>query len=176
MAGVRPVSAADCGDTVTLRSEPSACPLGWGLVPSHRVRLPQKSIMAKFDSWPTAATGTVPSLSGVLKAVNAPTGAKRKVVALDGYAAEFEAKDNAAHNWILAMEADSKPLGIGERGPATARHHSTCCFAIASAQKLPDAGLFKMKLGLRRPCQHRGFLPLRSSRSRETTLSQSVSW
>jgi hypothetical protein len=51
VAGIPPLSAADCGDTVTLRSEPSACPSGWGLVPSHQMRHPQKSIMAKFDSW-----------------------------------------------------------------------------------------------------------------------------
>lgn len=112
--------------------------------------------MAKFNRWPTEATGTVPSLFGVLKAVHAPTGAKLKVVALDGYAAEFEAKNITAHNWILAMEAEVKPLGIGEPGPAMARHHSTCCFAIESANKLPEAEPSKMKLGLHKPCQRQG--------------------
>ncbi len=80
-------------------------------------RLPQKSITARFDSWPTAVSATGPSLADVLEVVKAPAGAKLKVVALDGYAAEFEAKDIADHDWIVAIEADGKPLGIGGRGP-----------------------------------------------------------
>jgi hypothetical protein len=50
--------------------------------------------MAKFDSRPAEATVTAPSLSDVLQPVQAPSEAKLKVVALDGCAAEFEARDN----------------------------------------------------------------------------------
>ncbi len=80
--------------------------------------LPQKSITARFENWPRAVTAKGPSLADVLKAAKAPAGAKLKIVALDGYAAEFEAKDVAAHDWIVAIEAEGKPLGIGGRGPA----------------------------------------------------------
>jgi hypothetical protein len=80
-------------------------------------RLPQKSITAKFENWPTAVTATGPSLADALKVVGAPAGAKLTVIALDGYAAEFEAKHIAAHDWIIAIQADGKPLGIGGRGP-----------------------------------------------------------
>ena len=80
-------------------------------------RLPQKSITARFENWPTAVTATGPSLADALEVVGAPAGAKLTVIALDGYAAEFEAKHIAAHDWIIAIEADGKPLGIGGRGP-----------------------------------------------------------
>ena len=80
-------------------------------------RLPQRSIAARFDNWPSAVTAKGPSLAKVLEVVRAPDGAKLKVVALDGYAAEFEAKDVAFHDWIVAIEADGEPLGIGGRGP-----------------------------------------------------------
>ena len=80
-------------------------------------RLPQKSITATFENWPTAVTATGPSLADALEVVGAPAGAKLTVIALDGYAAEFEAKHIAAHDWIIAIEADGKPLGIGGRGP-----------------------------------------------------------
>ena len=80
-------------------------------------RLPQRSITARFDNWPSAVTAKGPSLAKVLEVVRAPDEAKLKIVALDGYAAEFEAKDIASHDWIVAIEADGKPLGIGGRGP-----------------------------------------------------------
>ena len=34
-----------------------------------------------------------------------------------GVADEFDAKDVASHDWIVAIEADGSPLGIGGRGP-----------------------------------------------------------
>ena len=80
-------------------------------------RLPQKSITARFDNWPNAVTAKGPSLANVLEVVKVPDGAKLKVVALDGYAAEFDAKDLASHDWIVAIDADGSPLGIGGRGP-----------------------------------------------------------
>ena len=80
-------------------------------------RLPQRSIAARFDNWPSAVTAKGPSLANVLEVVKAPDGAKLKVVALDGYAAEFDVKDVASHDWIVAIEADGSPLGIGGRGP-----------------------------------------------------------
>jgi hypothetical protein len=80
-------------------------------------RLPQKSITAAFDAWPKAVSASGPALADVLKAAKAPAGAKLTVVALDGYAAEFMAQDIAAHDWIVAIDADGKPLGVGGRGP-----------------------------------------------------------
>ena len=81
-------------------------------------KLPQKSSTAAFDTWPTAGNASGPALADVLKVVKAPAVAKLTVVALDGYAAEFTAQDIAAHDWIVAIDADGKPLGVGGRGPA----------------------------------------------------------
>lgn len=39
-------------------------------------------------------------------------------VALDGYAVEITADVRDAHDWIVAIAADGRPLGVGGRGPA----------------------------------------------------------
>jgi hypothetical protein len=56
----------------------------------------------------------------LLKEVLALAGARRGVVtlrALDGYATELSAEEVEGSDWILALKADGKPLGIGQQGP-----------------------------------------------------------
>jgi hypothetical protein len=52
----------------------------------------------------------------VLAAAGA-TGKAITVYAMDGYGANMSTEQIAAHDWVLAMDADGKPLGIGGRGP-----------------------------------------------------------
>jgi hypothetical protein len=37
--------------------------------------------------------------------------------ALDGYGVELSAADRRKANWVLAIEADGRPLSLGGRGP-----------------------------------------------------------
>ena len=80
-------------------------------------KLPQHEVHAHVQGWPRAVRGKGPLLRDVLKVAGASSGAKLTVMALDGYAVEFEPTDLAAHDWVLAIEADGEPLGIGGRGP-----------------------------------------------------------
>ncbi|MEO9875716.1 MAG: hypothetical protein ABJM26_13835 [Anderseniella sp.] len=84
--------------------------------------LPQVSINAKAEDWPTAVSATGPALGEVMKAAGAAPDAKLSFVALDGYTIELEAADRQAQNWILAISIDGRPIGIGGRGPAWLMH------------------------------------------------------
>lgn len=80
--------------------------------------LPQKEISAHVEDWPRVVTAKGPLLRDVLAAAKVADGARLVVMALDGYAAEFEPKDITAHEWIVALEVNGRPLGLGGRGPA----------------------------------------------------------
>lgn len=83
--------------------------------------LPQKQITAQppyFDK-PTVFRG--PLLSAVLETVGAE-GSLLKTRALDGYAMDLEAGEIAGRDWIVALSADGRPLGIGEQGPVWLLH------------------------------------------------------
>lgn len=71
----------------------------------------------KAAPWPRGLTLEGPRLIDVLMAAGW-TGSKITTVALDGFAVEITAADLAAQDWILALRADGKPLGIGGHGPA----------------------------------------------------------
>ena len=79
--------------------------------------LPQHQIRAQVEGWPRAVRATGPRLSDVLALAKVAAGTKLSVMALDGYAAVFEPSDVASHDWIVAIEANGRPLGIGGRGP-----------------------------------------------------------
>lgn len=84
--------------------------------------MPQVTVTAKAEKWPAAITAAGPSLEDVMKAAGAAPDAKLSFVALDGYTIELEAADRRAQNWILAISSNSKPLGIGGRGPVWLLH------------------------------------------------------
>lgn len=84
--------------------------------------LPQVTVKAKAEAWPGAVSATGPALGDVMKAAGVAADAKLSVVALDGYTIELEATDRQTHNWILAIAADGKPIGIGGRGPGWLIH------------------------------------------------------
>lgn len=79
--------------------------------------LDQVEITADAEPWPRAVRLRGPLLSDVL-ALAGSQGRTATLFALDGYGVRLEAGDLAAHRWVLAFEADGRPLGIGSRGPA----------------------------------------------------------
>lgn len=79
--------------------------------------LPQVEVKAFHPRWPGVVTAKGPLIADVLKAVGASEGATVQVMALDGYVVELSAGDIAAHRWIIALDADGRPLGVGQRGP-----------------------------------------------------------
>jgi len=90
--------------------------------------LPQKTITAQAEKWPGPVELTGPSLADVLTAVGASAGAVT-VTALDGYAITYTAGEIAAQDWILAWQANGKPLSIGGRGPLWLIHPSGATLA-----------------------------------------------
>jgi hypothetical protein len=77
---------------------------------------PQQS--ARADLFGTEALVRGPRLSDVLAAAIPSAGAKTaRLSALDGYAAEIALADVQSQQWILAMESDGQPFGIGDLGP-----------------------------------------------------------
>ncbi len=70
-----------------------------------------------------AGNGTFsgPSLADVLKASGAD-GAGVHLVSLDGSTVDLSAADIKAHEWMLALSVDGKPVGIGDFGPLWLLH------------------------------------------------------
>lgn len=81
-------------------------------------KLPQATITARAEGWPARVTLTGPRLADVLRAAGVPAEAKIVATALDGYNVDLLPSDRAAHDWVVAIDADGKPLGVGGRGPA----------------------------------------------------------
>ncbi len=69
-----------------------------------------------YKDWPKAYRFAGPRLADVLAAAGVE-GRDITATALDGFAAEISAEDLAAHDWIVALEVDGRPLGIGQAGP-----------------------------------------------------------
>lgn len=80
--------------------------------------LQQVTISAQAKSWPKAITASGPLLSDVLAHAGVEPTATLAFMALDGYAAELTPKERDAKDWILAIQMNGTPLGIGGRGPA----------------------------------------------------------
>lgn len=80
------------------------------------LKLPQKTITTQLPKAPHKMTFSGPLFKDVLETVGA---AKKliKILALDGFAIELTQEKIAAHDWLLALSADEKPLSIGGRGP-----------------------------------------------------------
>lgn len=78
--------------------------------------LPQATITAGYPNWPSKVTVKGPTLKDILAKVGA-AGSVVSVRAVDGYAPEFNLSEIDVDKFILAIEADDKPLGMGGRGP-----------------------------------------------------------
>ena len=80
-------------------------------------RLKQGSIKVQPPEYSAPAIFTGPLLKEVLAAVGAASGNTLKFLAVDGYEGWLSPEDVEASDWILALDADGKPLGIGQQGP-----------------------------------------------------------
>jgi len=77
-------------------------------------------IELSYKDWPKAYRFASPRLSDVLAAAGVATGAEGRpitVTALDGFAAEISTEELTAHDWIVALEVNGRPLGLGQTGP-----------------------------------------------------------
>jgi hypothetical protein len=79
--------------------------------------MPQVTITARAEGWPAEVKATGPRLSDVLTAAGVAEDAELVATALDGYASVLSAADRRKANWVLAIEADGRPLSLGGRGP-----------------------------------------------------------
>jgi hypothetical protein len=80
------------------------------------LELPQGTVTAQPPEFDAPATFKGPLLREVLGKIEA---AKLKItfVAVNGYTGWLTPEDIDASDWILALEADGKPLGLGGQGP-----------------------------------------------------------
>lgn len=69
-----------------------------------------------YEGWPETTRFAGPRLADLLSLVGAQ-GDALTVTALDGFAVDISAEELAARDWIVALERDGRPLGIGGRGP-----------------------------------------------------------
>ncbi len=79
--------------------------------------LPQVALRATAEMWPATVAAKGPRLRDVLAAAGAAPDATVTLVALDGYAVVLDANARASATWVLAIDANGAPLGIGGRGP-----------------------------------------------------------
>ncbi len=80
------------------------------------LRLKQGEVKATTRELRQEATFTGPLLKEVLAAVGAAS-AKVSFVAVNGYQGWVTPEDIARSDWILALAANGKPLGLGQQGP-----------------------------------------------------------
>ena len=78
--------------------------------------LGSQEVELSYKDWPEAYRFAGPRLSDVLAAAGVE-GRPITVTALDGYAEEISAQDLAGHDWIVALDVNGRPLGIGQAGP-----------------------------------------------------------
>ena len=78
--------------------------------------LPQGSVTATTPEFGKEAVFKGPLLHEVLRLVEAAM-AKTRFVASDGFSGYLLPEDIKGSDYILALEADGKPLGIGQQGP-----------------------------------------------------------
>jgi len=78
--------------------------------------LPQGTVTAQPPEFDKPATFSGPLLREVLGFIEAAQ-VKTTFVAADGYTGYLMPEDIRRSDWILALSADGKPLGIGQQGP-----------------------------------------------------------
>jgi hypothetical protein len=77
--------------------------------------MPQVEVTAEYPGWPGAVTVSGPRLLDVLTKAGS-RGSRIAVMAVDGYAPEFALED-VTRDFVLALEANGRPLNLGGRGP-----------------------------------------------------------
>ena len=103
---------------------------------------PLNEIRAQPPQYSVPATFRGPLLSDVLKSLGAG-GASIQTRALDGFAVDLLAEDLAGKDWTLALSADGRPFGIGDRGPIWLMHTpSSLKVAEEEEQRWPWALFF----------------------------------
>ena len=80
------------------------------------LKLPQGSVTAQPAEFDKPAVFSGPLLREVLISIEAAK-VKTTFVAADGYTGYLMPEDMDRSDWILALSADGKPLGIGRQGP-----------------------------------------------------------
>jgi hypothetical protein len=80
------------------------------------LRLKQGSVTAETEELGRRAVFTGPLLKEVLAAVGAAR-AKVSVVGINGYEGFLEPEDIDNSDWIVALDVDGAPLGLGQQGP-----------------------------------------------------------
>lgn len=78
--------------------------------------LPQGTVTVKTNEFEAPATFSGPLLREVLGHLEAAQ-VRTTFVALNGYTGWLDPDDIKSSDWILALEADGKPLGLGQQGP-----------------------------------------------------------
>ena len=79
-------------------------------------KLPQHQIEIRYPKWPRAVSVSGPLLKDILQ----ETGWKGETIivrGVDGYAPEFSRSDVESGQFVMALEAEGRPLSIGGRGP-----------------------------------------------------------
>lgn len=108
--------------------------------------LPQQSITAHAEPWSAAVKMQGPKLADVLAAAGA-TGKPITLYAMDGYGADMTVDQIGAKDWVLAMNADGKPLGIGARGPLWLAHDTGSGKASAEEEGAWVWSVFHIEVG-----------------------------
>lgn len=78
--------------------------------------LPQGTVTVTTNELETPTTFSGPLLREVLGYLEAAQ-VRTYFVALNGYTGWLDPDDMKSSDWILALEADGKPLGLGQQGP-----------------------------------------------------------
>jgi hypothetical protein len=97
---------------------------GHALTHADLTALEQVEILAAAQTWSAPVTARGPRLSHVLDKAGVSPDASVTLVALDGYAVTLDPVERKLQNWVLAVETDGQPLGIGGRGPAWLMYES----------------------------------------------------
>lgn len=80
--------------------------------------LPQVVVEAHAHDWPRAVSASGPRLADVMDLAGVSADATLTFVALDGFAIQLDASERAANDWVLAINAQDRALGVGGLGPA----------------------------------------------------------
>lgn len=73
-------------------------------------------VEVSIPEWPAPVRLSGPRLKDLVAAVGGE-GKTVSLMALDGYASEISWADLEALDWIVGIEQDGQPLGLGQRGP-----------------------------------------------------------
>lgn len=78
--------------------------------------LGMRKTAVSYTGWPQPVTVEGPLLRDVLAAAGAEP-QKIRITALDGFAVDLGPEEMEEQDWIVALKADGRDLGIGQRGP-----------------------------------------------------------